>query len=317
MNARKSILALGILLIISLSNNIRLTAQTDSISDWEGNYYPVVQIGEQWWMAENLKATHYANGDPIQHLQEAAEWDTAATGAYCYYDNDTSHILNYGMLYNWHAAMDERGVCPESWHVPTDIEWIKLEKYLGMSASEAGRMTAWRGSNEGDKLKSESFNGTNSSGFSALGTGYRDPAGVYKAMGTDNDYWTSTAYNNDGSIEGILHGLLDSKSTVVRNFHVPGYGFCIRCVRDQAVGIEPLTPKAKHNVYPNPAGDQLFINLISGEEFCINNLQGRTIIRSVCTVENQPLDISGLDPGAYILSVRGSSSSRSIRFLKQ
>ncbi len=268
-------------------------------------------------MAENLRATLYANGDSIQHLQEAAQWDTAASGAYCYYDNDTSHIRNYGMLYNWHVAMDERGVCPENWHVPSDEEWIKMEKYLGMSASEADRMTAWRGTDEGDKLKAESFNGTNSSGFSALGTGYRDPAGVYKAMGTDNDYWTSTAYNNEGSIEGILHGLLDSKTTVVRNFHVPGYGFCIRCIKDQAVGIQSVNVQADPKVYPNPAGDQLFVNHVSDEEYSINNLQGQTIIMSVFTGENQPVDISALDPGAYILNVRGSSSNRTARFLKQ
>jgi uncharacterized protein (TIGR02145 family) len=317
MKTSKSFLAIGILLIGFLSNNFRLIAQTDSIADREGNFYQIVQIGDQWWMAENLRATLYANGDPIQYLPEALQWDTAATGAYCYYDNDTSQINSYGMLYNWYTATDERGVCPENWHVPSDMEWITLEKYLGMSTTEAARMTAWRGTDEGNKLKAESFNGTNSSGFSALGTGYRDPAGVYKAMGTDNDYWTSTAYNNDGSTEGILHGLVDSKSTVVRNFHIPGYGFCIRCIKNQAVGIQSVTLQAGPKVYPNPAVNQLFVNLVSGEEYSIKNLQGQTIIRSKFTGENQPVDISCLDPGAYILCVMGPSSSRTATFLKQ
>jgi uncharacterized protein (TIGR02145 family) len=317
MKIRRSLFTISNLFLVFLINTICLEAQTDSITDREGNSYLIVQIGEQWWMAENLRATLYANGDSIQHLPEAVQWDTAATGAYCFYDNDTSHIRTYGMLYNWHVAMDERGVCPENWHVPTDLEWIKLEKYLGMSSSEADRMTAWRGTNEGDKLKAERFNGNNSSGFNALATGYRDPAGVYKAMGTDNDYWTSTAYSNDGSIEGVLHGLLDSKSTVVRNFHVPGYGFCIRCVREQAVGILPATRKADPSVYPNPAGDQLFIELVSGEEYSIKNLQGQTIIISRFSGENKPVDISFLDPGAYILNISGSSGSKSARFLKQ
>jgi uncharacterized protein (TIGR02145 family) len=275
MKSRESFITIGNLLLVLLINTIGLEAQTDSITDREGNTYLIVQIGEQWWMAENLRASLYANGDSIQHLPEALQWDTAETGSYCYYDNDTSHIRKYGMLYNWHVAIDERGICPDNWHVPSDMEWIKLEKYLGMSPAEAGKMTAWRGTTEGDKLKTESFNGTNSSGFSGLGTGYRDPAGVYKAMGTDNDYWTSTAYSNEGSMEGVLHGLLDSKSTVVRNFHVPGYGFCIRCIRDQAVGILPIKEQADPRVYPNPADDKLFINLISGEEYSIKNLHGQ------------------------------------------
>jgi uncharacterized protein (TIGR02145 family) len=101
-------------------------------------------------------------------------------------------------------------------------------------------MTAWRGTNEGDKLKHQDFGGNNSSGFSAMGTGYRDPLGIYKAQGTDNDYWTSTAYSSDNNLDGILHGLLNTKSTVVRNFHVPGYGFCVRCIKDNITEVTDL-----------------------------------------------------------------------------
>ncbi|MEN8155508.1 MAG: fibrobacter succinogenes major paralogous domain-containing protein, partial [Bacteroidota bacterium] len=173
-------------------------AQTDSITDIEGNVYKTVQIGTQWWMAENLKVTQYTNGDAIPHLTGATEWANTTGGAYCYYENKTGFADTYGNLYNWHTVADARGVCPQGWHIPSDEEWITLEMHLGMSRSEADRISTWRGTDQGDQLKSGSFGGNNSSGFSVLGTGYRDPEGVYKAMGTDSDYWTSTPYDNQG-----------------------------------------------------------------------------------------------------------------------
>ena len=230
------------LLLILLSVNVN--CQTDSITDNEGNSYKIVQIGNQWWMAENLRVTKYANGEEIAHVTNDSVWANTNDGAYCYYENNEENVNTFGNLYNWHTVNDPRGISPSGWHVPSDREWMELEKYLGMSASEAGRMTAWRGTIEGDMLKSDNFGGNNSSGFSALGTGYRDPKGIYKAMGTDNDYWTSTAYSSDNSIYGILHGLLNSKSTVVRNFHVPGYGFCVRCVKDNTTDVNEL-PKMR------------------------------------------------------------------------
>lgn len=213
---------INLTILVFLASNVY--CQTDSIRDRQGNTYKTVMIGDQLWMAENLRTAMYANGEEIPHITNDTDWANTNTGAYCYYDNTELNIKLYGNLYNWYTIHDERGVCPEGWHVPSDHEWMTLEKYLGMSSSEAGRMTAWRGTNEGDKLKHPDFGGNNSCGFSALGTGYRDPLGIYKAQGTDNDYWTSTAYSSDNNLEGILHGLLSTKTTVVRNFHDPQIG---------------------------------------------------------------------------------------------
>ena len=237
----RAILQICLSLLLSIFLSFNVDAQTDSITDIQGNTYKIVAIGEQWWMTENLKVTQYSNGDEIPHITDGNDWVNTDAGAYSYYDNNSENIENYGNFYNWYTVDDTRGICPDGWHVPSDEEWMTMEKYLGMSTAEADRMTAWRGTIEGDKLKSESFGGTNTSGFSALGTGYRDPEGVFKALGTDNDYWTSTAYNNDGNTEGILHGLLNTNPKVVRNFHVPGYGFCVRCIGDNAVYVADQT----------------------------------------------------------------------------
>jgi uncharacterized protein (TIGR02145 family) len=291
--------------------------QSDTIEDRQGNVYKIVQIGDQWWMAENLRVTQFANGDPIPCLVSDVHWASSMKGAYCYYENEAAYADTFGNLYNWYTVNDDRGICPSAWHVPSDNEWKTLEKHLGMSASEAGHMTAWRGTNEGDKLKDTRFGGNNSSGFSALGTGYRDPQGLFKALGTDNDYWTSTPFSNLDGIHGILHGLLDTKSTVVRNFHVPGYGFCVRCLKDEVTRVSAIPEVENTLVFPNPSNGQLYIRNKDGEALAIMNMQGKTMLKGTITGSVQQVDISGLDPGAYILNITGGKDLYTGRFIKE
>jgi uncharacterized protein (TIGR02145 family) len=292
-------------------------AQTDSITDLDGNHYRVVAIGEQWWMAENLKVTKYANGDDIPFVKDAARWAADTAGAYCYYGNRESYSQKYGNLYNWHVAVDERGVCPTGWHVPSDEDWMTMERFLGMPEEEALRMTAWRGTVEGDMLKAEEFGGNNQSGFSALGTGYRDPKGIYKASGTDNDYWTSTPYENKekNRTEGVLHGFLNTRSDVVRNFHEPAYGFCIRCVKDAGVGTAESERPQDSTFYPNPAGDRLTVEAARGSRLRFLSLTGNTVKDEWMQSERQHLDISDLQQGVYLLSVTGNGTGKCSRLV--
>jgi uncharacterized protein (TIGR02145 family) len=206
--------------------------QGDTRPATDGTVYASVKIGDQWWMAENLRATHYRNGDLVPHITDKAQWAALTTGAYSEYDNDADHVAAYGRLYNAYAVQDIRGLCPQGWHVPTDEEWKQLEVFLGMSSSEANRMTAWRGKNEGQLVKSADFGGDDTAGFGARGTGYRDPRGIYRAEHSDNNYWTATTFDNNGSVESILHGLTRRAPTIVRNFHVQTYGFSVRCMRN-------------------------------------------------------------------------------------
>ena len=120
-----------------------------TVYDVDGNAYQTVQIGEQIWMAENLKTTHYKNGDAIQTGYDGIAWDGLTTGAYAVYNDDESNAAIYGYLYNWYAVDDSREVCPDGWHVPTDDEYKELEIYLGMSELEANSLDwLFRGTNE-------------------------------------------------------------------------------------------------------------------------------------------------------------------------
>lgn len=207
------------------------------VTDIDGNTYQTVKIGDQWWMAENLKVTHYRNGDAIPNVTDNTEWENLTTGAYCNYNNNSSNAATYGRLYNWYAVSDSRQIAPAGWHIPSDAEWKTLEMYLGMSQSEADGSVRWRGTDEGGKLKetgtshwrSPNTGATNESGFSALPGGYRLYWGTYFIMGGNAAFWSSTEYDSYGA---WFRGLSYDKSDVYRRSYGKEYGFSVRCVRD-------------------------------------------------------------------------------------
>jgi uncharacterized protein (TIGR02145 family) len=167
-------------------------------TDADGNNYPVVQIGSQVWMAENLKTTKYSNGDPIPNVTDATEWDNLSTGAYCDYDNTASNGTIYGKLYNWYAVDDSRNIAPIGWHVPTDAEWTTLGNYVGVNFGSFGTVakalastTNWASSTWGG-APGKDLTKNNSTGFTALPGGFRGSNGVFNYIGKHGYWWCST-----------------------------------------------------------------------------------------------------------------------------
>lgn len=207
---------------------------TGTVTDIDGNIYNTIQIGNQLWMAENLKVTQYRNGESIPNITDDNEWTNLSSGAFCNYNNDENYVSTYGRLYNWYVIGDPRGIAPEGWHVPSDDEWKELEMYLGMSQMEADIIGWNRGTDEGVKLKStngwyDEGNGTNESGFSALPSRMREYWGEY---GLNENFrahfWTSTVEDNNAWLRVLSH----HRDDVFRNSDNMGYGFSIRCIRD-------------------------------------------------------------------------------------
>lgn len=197
--------------------------------------YKTVTIGNQVWMAENLKVTHYRNGDPIPNVTGDAWSGTTpmGTGAYCSYDDDDNNIDTYGLLYNGYAIQDCRGLAPEGWHVPSDQEWKQLEIYLGMSLAEVNS-PGHRG-DKGPKLKSTSGwyregNGTNESGFSALPGGARGSS--FRSLLHDAIFWTSSVSStgNECCLQGRV--LVYDADWIHRSNYGKGAGYSIRCIKD-------------------------------------------------------------------------------------
>ncbi|HEQ98213.1 MAG TPA: hypothetical protein ENO22_02605 [candidate division Zixibacteria bacterium] len=207
-----------------------------TVTDYDGNVYHTVLIGDQCWMMDNLKVTHYSNGDPIPNVTDSAEWEGLTTGAYCNYNNDEGNVAIYGRLYNWYAVDDSRNIAPVGWHVPSDAELKQLEMYLGMSRAEADA-TGLRGTDEGGKLKeagtthwyAPDTGGTNESGFSALPGGCRYIGGTFGDMGNFAYFWSSP---ESSSNRAWLRLLYYGSSYVFRFSGDKRYGFSVRCVRD-------------------------------------------------------------------------------------
>lgn len=193
-----------------------------SALDVDGNIYHTVIIGRQLWMVENLRATHYRNGDPLYKAMNASDWSIRnnSAGAFCSYNYDDTNAPVYGMLYNSMATIDSRNVCPEGWHLPTMEEWHALRDYLGGNEVAGGKMKE-----AGTEHWLTSTGASNSSGFTGL------PAGScnydqFDAMGTATYFWS------DPKEETTVALIADYESLVYTPNNPPTIGLSIRCIRD-------------------------------------------------------------------------------------
>lgn len=157
-------------------------------ADADGNHYPVVHIGNQTWMAENLKTTNFRNGDAIPQIIGMTEWSGLDSAAYCNYNNSEDSVKTYGRLYNGHAAKDERKVAPAGWRVPTLTDFSNLTTFCGGSLITGGKIKEtgynhWLAPNTGF---------SNETGFTALPTGSRVPSGTFSSCGTYAPFWSAT-----------------------------------------------------------------------------------------------------------------------------
>jgi uncharacterized protein (TIGR02145 family) len=241
----------------------------DSVTDIDGNVYPTVIIGNQEWMAENLRVTRYNNGDAIPTGLNNTEWGNTTSGAYAIYphgdidglDSDEEVVAAYGKLYNWYSVDDERGLCPEGWSIPIHNEWTQLEQYicnvLGNSNCETQfpydfTTTGWRGINEGNALKScrqvnspiggdcatsdhphwnshGTHFGFDEFGFFALPGGYRSSVG-YDSVGDISIWWSSSEHSPSSRAWG--REMYESFGSVRRNTHVKSDGWSVRCIKN-------------------------------------------------------------------------------------
>jgi uncharacterized protein (TIGR02145 family) len=221
------------------TRQVSVVGETGTVTDVDNNVYRTVKIGDQWWMAENLKVTHYRNGEAILNLSNNTDWTNTTSGAYCVFGNNESYIEDYGLLYNGYAVEDSRNIAPESWHIPTDEDWKKLEIYLGMSEDELN-MLGMRGTDEGGKLKEKgriywnppNEGVTNEYGFSARGGGSRNKPGVYEYLRMGGYWWSSTS--SEALYAGTLYGrFINYFSPIIwRGTYTIQAGMSVRCIKD-------------------------------------------------------------------------------------
>ena len=194
--------------------------------NFNGYTYTSIVLGNgQEWMAENLRTTTYANGDPIPNVTDDTQWLNLTTGAWVHYNNDSQYENPYGKLYNWYTVADTRNVCPTGWHVPSDAEWTVLTDYLGGESVAGGKMK----STGTQYWQSPNTDATNESGFSGLPGGNRNYGATFDTIGTRGFWWSST---EDGAYVAWYRYLDYGLGTAGRFNYSDGLGFSVRCLRD-------------------------------------------------------------------------------------
>ncbi len=225
-----------------------------SVADIDGNEYKIVVIGDQEWMAENLRVTRYNNGDAIPTGLNDAEWLYTLQGAYAIYPHDGIPGLNseeevieaYGILYNWYAV-NTGNLCPEGWSVPSDADWMQLVDY----AANQGFPNTDVANGTGNALKScrqvnsplggdcdtsghprwnsnDTHSGFDEFGFSALPGGTRSLNGEFVVIGDFALFWSSSEYITPYAWGHYIAGHFGS---VRRNYDFKTNGFNVRCFR--------------------------------------------------------------------------------------
>ncbi|MBK9628154.1 MAG: fibrobacter succinogenes major paralogous domain-containing protein [Flavobacteriales bacterium] len=107
--------------VIQLANGL-VCADSPAVTDIDGNVYPVVSIGGQCWMAENLRTTRYRDGAEIPNVTDATAWSDLETGAWSNYDNDTVNDASTASSTTG-SPLSMSASARKGWHVPTDADW--------------------------------------------------------------------------------------------------------------------------------------------------------------------------------------------------
>lgn len=217
-------------LVIEVTNMGRVT-------DHQGNKYPTVKIGNQWWMAANLNATVYNNNDPVfttvpAELNITGETEPKYQWAF---GGDEYKASLYGRLYTWYVITDSRGICPDGWHVSTENDWATLIDYLtvngygyeGSGTDIAKSMAApsplWIPSDIPGTVGND-LTSNNTSGFAALPGGYRIGTGVFNNVGSQSVWWSTG--------NGTYKALWRTSGEITQASTAKNYGASVRCVKN-------------------------------------------------------------------------------------
>jgi uncharacterized protein (TIGR02145 family) len=216
---------------------------TGTVSDVEGNVYKTVKIGDQWWMAENLKTTKLNDGTVIPVVELQTTWANSQSQEpmMCYYNNDLANKNTYGGLYNWYAVNTGK-LAPTGWHVPTDADWQKLQDYLiangyNYDGTKSGNKIAKSLASTSGWIDDPTLGNVgndqasnNKSGLNIMSVGGRSESSTfYPTIGDGQAIWTSSIYDssNAKSVQ-----LLADDYRPYGGYGSKRIGLPIRCVKD-------------------------------------------------------------------------------------
>lgn len=204
----KSILIAVLFLFVTTATPAQNASNT--VKDYDGNVYKTVKIGNQVWMAENLRTTRYNDGKLVPYVTDNTEWSNLSTPGYCYYNNDITNKDIYGAFYNWYAVNTGK-LAPKGGHIPTEAEWKVLTDYLGGEGIAGG------------KLKEI--------GFAVHGSGQRINDGSFNFLNKLDKYWTTTE-GGWHSADVLYHTITKDEPKLNKSSHPKIAGHSVRCIKD-------------------------------------------------------------------------------------
>ncbi len=217
------------------------------VDDMDGNSYTTVKIGNQIWMAENLKTTKYNDNTPIPNVTGDAEWAALTTPGYCWQENNITNKDVYGAIYNWHSVNTGK-LCPSGWHIPSNSEWAVLVNFLGGSASAGGKMKEagyihWSDPNTG---------ATNESNFTALpGASRGYPSGGFsQTIGLYGIWWTSSVISSNTAQRWYLS---NTSASIVNDWSYKADGLSVRCIKDDKLSLPVIVTTSATDVLQTTA----------------------------------------------------------------
>jgi uncharacterized protein (TIGR02145 family) len=277
-------------------------------TDIDGNAYKTVVIDDKVWFAENLKVTHFQNGDAIPLVSDSAAWSVLASPGMCSYRNDPTFDCPYGKLYNHHVVTDPRNVCPSGWRVPSVTDLYDLIFHLDPNANP--QQPGNQPNTAGGPLKSTGLTywrspnatATNGTGFSAIPNGGRNPEGRFSfSYDAAASYWLSTLA---GPSMGFFLELAYPQGMAVRNAYFSEYAACIRCVTDVSTLVINDLNVPDMDIYPNPTNGSIVVQTGSsmlGERFEIVDLMGRSILQGTIVSTQTTITLEQFPAGMYFM----------------
>ncbi len=224
----------------------------NTLTDIDGNVYETVIIGDQEWMAENLRTERYVNGELIP--SSPASFASGVEGAWVAYDNDMQNNLLYGKLYNWHAVNDSRELCPAGWRVPTVDDWQELTSFLDPQAWGNNNIagTELKSRRQVDSPLGNEFStdehprwdahaqrfGTDAHGFAALPSGVYNPQEGFMHKGNYGYFWSATPATEEFAWAQVL---IYSNKGMSRSAYAKNTGFSVRCIKSEELTTYNLT----------------------------------------------------------------------------
>jgi uncharacterized protein (TIGR02145 family) len=302
---KKTILIFGLFAFLVTKSN------SQTVTDYDGNIYNTVTIGTQLWMKENLKVTHYQNGDSIPNVKSNSQWIKLSTGAFCDYNNSPDTSKTYGKLYNWYAVTDPRNIAPVGWHVPTLFDWLELNQFPYDSGEENLKEVGtvhWKFPNAG---------ATNKTGFTALPGGQRTNFGLFTDILFYGYWWHSNIDSSETIGSGGIMSYKDPTKAITGFYKITGQS--VRCIRDTPSEIKKYINQGDIKTYPNPATDKINIDCANRQDLKMQvfNTVGQCVLQRELNAQTNTIDISSLTRGIYILKITSPNGTIEKKIIKE